>query len=230
MSSVAIMQPYIFPYLGYYQLVYHCDKFVFYDDVNYIKSGYINRNNILVNGAKHLITFPVLQASSFSKINALMFSVNIKKQLRTLEQAYSRAPFFKQVFPIVNEVLTDKNRSVSHVTSQSILRIFDYLGIPKDFYLASELNYDRSLGPAQKLYEICDLLECNQYCNTAGGQKLYSKEAFSLQDIELSFIQMADINYSQNNHEFISNLSMIDVLMWNSKKQIVKLLTMYRLI
>lgn len=99
---VGVMQPYLFPYLGYFQLVHHCDKFVFYDDVNYIKGGYVNRNNILCNSKKQLFTLPVEKASSFKKINELSFQRNPKKIIRTIEQAYSKSTYFDEVMPLVD--------------------------------------------------------------------------------------------------------------------------------
>lgn len=223
------MQPYLFPYLGYFQLAYHCDKFVFYDDVNFIKGGYINRNNILSNGKKQLFTLPVLQASSFKKINELSFQSNSKKVLRTIAQAYSKSPFFNDVMPLIDCVLNSTNKNVAIMASESIAKVFEYLGIKKDFYLSSELEYNREQSAADKLYSMCNLFAADKYCNSLGGNALYSKEKFLNKGIELSFIEMKQLEYKQNGNEFVSHLSMIDVLMWNSKQQVIELLNSYRL-
>lgn len=227
---VGVMQPYLFPYLGYYQLVFHCDKFVFYDDVNFIKGGYINRNNILSNGKKQLFTMPVEQASSFKKINDLSFQPNTKKIIKSIEQAYSKAPYFNEVMPLVSRVLNSNNRNVSSIASFSVIAIFEYLQLEKDFYFSSQLDYNREQAAANKLYAICDLFGADKYCNSLGGQKLYSKKCFLENGIDLSFISMGAINYQQCKNEFVEGLSMIDVLMWNSKKEVIKLLTEYRLV
>ncbi|HCR3455045.1 TPA: WbqC family protein, partial [Proteus mirabilis] len=96
---LAVMQPYLFPYIGYYQLAYHSDMFIFYDDVNYIKGGYINRNNILTKNGPQLFTLPVKKASSFKKINELFYQEDTRKILTSISQAYSKAPYFTSVFP-----------------------------------------------------------------------------------------------------------------------------------
>ena len=70
--KLAIMQPYLFPYLGYFQLIAAVDKFVFYDDVNFIKNGWINRNRLLISGKVNYITIPLSGASSFLKINQVL--------------------------------------------------------------------------------------------------------------------------------------------------------------
>ncbi|KGJ90192.1 WbqC family protein [Thalassotalea sp. ND16A] len=226
---VGVMQPYLFPYLGYYQLVHHCSHFVFYDDVNFIKGGYINRNNILSNGNKQLFTLPVVQASSFKKINSLDFQLNSKKIIKTIEQAYSKSPYFNDVMPLITNILNSSNRNVSSMASDSIVQVFEYLGVEKAFYHSSKLEYNREQSAADKLYAICDVFNANKYCNSLGGQTLYSKSDFLEKGIDLSFIKMNSINYSQGKNEFVDHLSMIDVLMWNSKEEIIELLGQYQI-
>ncbi|WP_373938099.1 WbqC family protein [Vibrio kanaloae] len=218
----AIMQPYLFPYLGYYQLVYAVDKFVFYDDVNYIKGGFINRNNILANGTAQRFTIPINQASSFKKINELSFTDNVRKQLMSIEQAYSKSPYFNDVYPIIKNVLSSDNRDVTSVCRQSIESVFQYLDINKNTILSSDLDYSRDQSPADKLVSIAGLLNCNNYVNSPGGKELYNKGYFKERGIDLSFIEMNDIKYSQGgNVEFTPYLSMIDILMWNKKNDVI---------
>jgi len=227
---VGVMQPYLFPYLGYYQLAFHCDKFVFYDDVNFIKGGYINRNNILCNGKKQLVTLPVEHASSFKKINELIFHSNTKKIIKTIEQAYSKSPYFNDVMPLIANIFNSENRNVATMASNSIKNVLEYLEIQKELYRSSELEYDRELDAANKLYSICDVFDANKYCNSLGGQSLYSKEQFLEKGINLSFIKMESVKYFQGGGEFVENLSIIDVLMWNSKDEVIDLLSKYRIV
>ncbi|WP_335921475.1 WbqC family protein [Shewanella chilikensis] len=226
----AVMQPYLFPYLGYYQLVHAVDEFVFYDDVTYIKGGYINRNNILCNGRSQRFTIPVIGMSSNKYIKDLNFDVNISKVLKTLEQAYRKAPFFELIFPIVHDVLSDDERNISHVTSRSISEIFKYLGSLKKFYYSSDLNYDREQSAADKLISISSCLKSKEYINSPGGKGLYDKEYFSNQGIKLNFIEVEDHAYRQGIDDFVPNLSIIDVLMWNDKEEVITLLDKYRLV
>ena len=80
------------------------------------------------------------------------------------------------------------------------------------------------------MYSICDLFDANMYCNALGGQKLYSKVEFLKRNIDLSFTKAVPFEYKQGKSEFIDNLSMIDVLMWNSKDDVIKLLEKYKLV
>src|SRR5687768_13108726 len=103
--KLAIMQPYLFPYIGYFQLMHAADKFVVYDDVNYIKGGWVNRNRILVNGKPHMFTLPLKNAGSNIKINEIEVSGGElmkwrEKFLRTLQQAYAKAPFKNDVIAL----------------------------------------------------------------------------------------------------------------------------------
>lgn len=227
--SYAVMQPYLFPYLGYYQLVNSVSAFVFYDDVNFIKRGYINRNNILSNGKSLRFTVPVINASQNKLIKDLSFDDNVKKILKTIEQSYKKAPYFEAVYSIVETVLNSENRSLEHVCGKSITLIFKYLGIQKYFYYSSELEYRRDLAAADKLIEIGKKLEMGDYVNSPGGKALYSKEYFSSKNVNLSFIEIDSYEYSQHTEQFIPHLSMIDVLMWNSPTQVKLLLDKYKL-
>lgn len=221
------MQPYLFPYLGYYQLCNAVDKFVFYDDVNYIKQGYINRNNILCKGEALRFTLSVPNASSNKKIKDLQFSTDVRKILETVKQSYSKAPYFSEVYPFIEEVFFQKDRSISGVCRASIESIFNYLGISKEIYLSSEIEYDREASAADRLVEITTNFGGRIYVNSPGGMALYEKEYFQSKGIELSFIKMRNVSYKQSAHEYVPNLSMIDVVMWNSKPDVIKYLSQY---
>jgi hypothetical protein len=225
--SFAVMQPYLFPHLGYYQLVNTVDKFVFYDDVTFIKGGYINRNNILSNGKSFRFSIPVVGMSSNKLINELHFDSNVKKTIKTFQQSYSKAPNYQNVIEIVEKVLFDQNRNVSHICSESIIYVFEYLNIDIDFFKSSDLTYDRNLSAEKKLFAISAILEDRNYINSPGGRNLYSKQNFDDNNVKLSFIDMQPVTYKQSFNEYIPNLSMIDVLMWNSKAEVIELLSRY---
>lgn len=219
------MQPYFFPYLGYYQLVNTVDKFIFYDDVNYIKGGFVNRNNILTRNGRLLITVPVKARSSFKKINELDYDKKkCKKIIKTVEQAYNKSPYFDEVNSLIIKVFNE-SESLSQLCINSVVRVFEYLDIEKDFTISSKLSYDRSKEAKEKIFDICKLMKSSDYVNSTGGQGLYNKEEFKDNGINLSFIEKNKINYEQFNNkgEFIDNLSIIDLLM-NLKKEEVKAL------
>ena len=162
----AVMQPYLFPYLGYFQLINCSDSFIIYDDVNFIKGGYINRNYILSNGEKQRFTIPVPGASSNTKINELCYSTDVKKVLASIQQAYSKAPYFEEVYPLIEKVLKGKERSISNVCLQSYVEIFNYLGIRKNFFKSSDLKYDRKKSPAERLVELTKVCKYNWWKRT----------------------------------------------------------------
>lgn len=228
--KVAVMQPYLFPYLGYYQLVSCADVFVLYDDVSFIKQGFINRNSILMNGRSARVTIPVPRMSSNKHIKELSFASDVSKILKTVEQAYARAPFFDDVFPLVERVLTCPDRDITTICRLGIVEIFNYLGIDKKIVRSSELEYERKLSAADRLIDICEQFGAPDYVNSIGGQKLYSKEYFAERGKRLSFLQMHDVIYTQGKNEFVPYLSMIDVLMWCEKQHVRNLLQQYMLI
>lgn len=225
---LAVMQPYIFSYIGYYQLVYSADIFISYDDVSFIKQGYINRNNILANGNPLRFTLPVIGASSNALIENLEYS-NSKKILRTIAQAYTKAPYFDDVFPIIELVFNQENRGVAHINSLSIQVVFEYLNIDKKILMASQIEYDRTKERADRLIELSKVHCCEQYVNSPGGRELYQKEYFQEKGIKLNFIETQIQPYTQNSDEFVPYLSMIDILMNCSKEDIIKMLNQYKL-
>ena len=221
--KLGIMQPYFFPYLGYWQLINAVDTYVVYDDVAYIKGGWINRNNILVNGKANLITLALENSSSFkniNEINIIQNGKNAEKILKTIQMAYKKAPYYEQVMPIIEAKLN----------YQTILDINKYLGIDTKVILSSDLKKDNTLKAQDKVIHINKLLGTDTYINAIGGQELYSKEDFKKEEIELKFLKMGDVKYSQFKNEFIPNLSIIDVMMFNSSKEIKGLLDNYELV
>lgn len=221
---VGVMQPYIFPYIGYFQLLNAVDDFIFYDDVNFIKGGWINRNNILLNGEKKLISFPCAGASSFKKINEIDFDSQNKqysKSVKSIEQAYKKAPFFNQVFPLVEEVMLSGDDNLARRTASSVKSVAAYLGLNKRFYFSSEAFAESScMERTDRLIHIIQQLSGRKYINSIGGRELYKSEDFNKKGIELGFCQAVMEAYSQFNYEFVSGLSIIDVLMFCSKEEV----------
>jgi hypothetical protein len=228
--KLAIMQPYFFPYIGYWQLISAVDTFVIYDDVNFIKQGWINRNNIIGNDSAQLISLQLIGASSFKLINSVMVGNKSPKILKTIEQTYKKSSYFEKVFPLIQEVLQNKEENLAQFLTFSIKKICAYLDIKTNILLSSELKKNNDLKGQSKILNICDVLQAKQYINAIGGQELYQKEAFSQQNIELLFIKNKAINYQQFQSPFRPNLSIIDVLMFNNKEQVKQYLIEFELI
>lgn len=233
--KIAVMQPYIFPYIGYFQMINAVDKFVFYDDVNFIKQGWINRNKILINKKDFLFTIPLHKQNSFewirnTYINQKLYDSWCKKFLQTLEQNYKKAPYFDDVFSLIYEIITLENETISELAISSIQKTTQYLDLKIAFKISSEDYNNTAMGRQERLIDICKQENANHYINALGGQELYSKKDFQKEGIQLSFIQSESIAYKQFNNEFVPWLSIIDVLMFNSKKETLGLLNNYKLI
>lgn len=220
MQHIAVMQPYLFPYLGYYQLVRHVEQFVFFDNVNYIKKGYINRNAILLDGAAHRFTLPVKNASQNRTINDHWFVDEADEIQKLIVRAYDKAPQFNAVYPWVRDVLASPDRKVSSLAALSVQRTFEYLEIPKHFLFSSDIAIDEHAKGQQKILAVCTNLGATRYTNAIGGQDLYDAAAFTARGIALEFIKMNPVTYRQSGTSFTANLSMLDLLMWCSADEV----------
>ena len=168
--KLAVMQPYLFPYIGYFQLIYAADLFLLYDDVSYIKQGFINRNRVLSPNGEVRFIVPVPGASSNKLISGLYFSTDVVKVLKTFEQSYSRAPYFEAVYPLIRQVIEHEDRSVTSVCLKSFEAIFSYLGLDKQFKKTSELDYERTESAQDRLIALCHKFEADCYINAPGGR------------------------------------------------------------
>lgn len=227
--KLAIMQPYLFPYIGYFQLIHASDLFLIYDDVAYIKRGYINRNRVLAPNGATRFTVPVPGASQNKIISDLKFSTDVAKVLKTIEHSYLKAPYFDPVFPLIKQILEHEDRSISSVCQKSFQTIFSYLGLDKQFVKTSELEYDRTVSARDRLVALCHKFDADCYINAPGGRSLYAKTDFAQQGIDLRFIESLSVEYEQGNEEFVPNLSIIDVLMNCSPEEVVTLMSEYTL-
>lgn len=231
MKKIGIMQPYIFPYIGYFQLMNMVDTYVIYDDVQFIKGGWINRNNILVNGQRTLFTFPLVDASPNKLICEIGVQNDFDKFRKTLTMAYSKAPFKDDVIALIDEILAyPKKDNLAKFIGNSFTAIARYIGITTEIIYSSYLNKDTNLKGSVKVIAICKELEGTHYINAIGGQDLYSKQDFKEHGIELSFIKTNVVSYKQFKNEFVPYLSIIDVMMFNSPSEIRAMLNNYELI
>lgn len=229
---LAIMQPYIFPYIGYYQLAGAVDKFVFLDDVNYINKGWINRNNILINGQANLFTIPLKDASQNKLINEVEVSKGkwSEKLLRTIEMAYKKAPCFSDAFPVINEVLSSEERLIGNLAKKSVQSVSDYLQLPTTYVNSAGEYSNKELKGQSRIIDIVEKENGSDYINPIGGTDLYEKKTFQEKNIRLHFLQTKRIVYPQLKNEFVPFLSIIDVLMFNDKTAIKNYLNEFELI
>ncbi|KUF43407.1 hypothetical protein AS361_10835 [Myroides marinus] len=233
--KIAIMQPYFLPYIGYFQLIKAVDKFVFYDDVNYIKQGWINRNNILLQGKASLFTIPLEKASSFTKINnvklhPILFDNWKVKFLRSIEQNYRKAPYFSDVYQLIRSILEVNSDRIGVLAKDSVITVSKYLQLETEFVYSSDFYMNNELSGKFRVISICAKENALVYINPIGGQELYNKEDFLSQGLDLYFIQSKKQIYQQFKEEFVPWLSIIDILMFNSVEEVQLMLNEYNLI
>jgi len=231
--KVGIMQPYFVPYIGYWQLLNAVDKYVIYDDVNYIKGGWINRNRILLNNQPEYFNIPMLGSSPYKLIKEVRVNNDIRlisKNLRLIEYAYKKAPYYDEIFLLIEKILKCPHEYLAPFIENSIRIICNYLEIETELIVSSSIKKDCSLKGQDKVLSICELLGATEYYNAVGGQSLYSYEDFRKKNIELKFLKTNDIEYKQFGNEFLPNLSILDVMMFNSRQEIKKMLGNYSLI
>lgn len=231
--KVGIMQPYFFPYLGYWQLMNEVDTYVIFDDVSYIKRGWINRNQIKGNGTAQRIGIQIQNASQNKKINELYLfqDETAKDKLRkTLEMAYKKATYYVHTMEILEKVFNCGKDNLAEFLAYGIHVTAEYLEMNTQFIMSSNLKKDETLKAQDKIIDICERLGADMYINAIGGKALYDPQKFAERGIELRFLKMdSDIKYPQGKGEFIPGLSIIDIMMYNNPKEIRELMKRFTL-
>jgi hypothetical protein len=230
--KIAIMQPYFMPYLGYFQLIHSVDKFVLLDDVHFINRGWINRNRILLDKKAHLFTIPLEKASQNRLINEIEICGQKWKDkfLRTLELCYKKAPYFSQCFPTIKEVILFEQDNLSKYILNSLKAFSDFLAIETEIIPTSAIYGNQDLKGQKRLIDICAKEHALWYINPIGGTKLYQDDGFKAANISLRFLESKEIRYEQFGNDFVPNLSIIDVLMFNGRDNVKEYLGLYNLI
>lgn len=229
---LGIMQPYFLPYIGYWQLINSVDVFVIYDNIQYTKKGWINRNRYLLNGKAALFSLNLKNDSDFLNVNQRFLSHQYKrnKLINMFNSAYHRAPMKKEIFPFIEKIIYCPCENLFEYIYCSIKDICEYLKIRTKIVLSSDINIDHSLKSEEKVIAICKNIQVNTYINLIGGMELYSKNSFEKENVNLKFIKSKPISYLQFNNTFVEWLSILDVMMFNSKKEITKMLGEYDLL
>jgi hypothetical protein len=234
MNSIAVMQPYVFPYLGYFHLVQAASTFVFYDDVQFQPRSWMNRNRLLINGREHRFTVPCSAASQ----NDVMHDVQLHEPaqfaqafLRQVQMAYRRAPAFEQGMAYLHAVLAGPPLKLAELAVRSVQQACAVLGLERRFVHSSQAHAkSRALGRAERLIAITKAEGAQCYINAPGGRELYSAEPFVAQGLQLRFVQPQLTPYPQGGTDhFVPGLSIIDVLMHNPAERVREMLTQYEL-
>lgn len=228
---IACNQPYIIPYIGYWQLINAADIFVILDDYAYIKKGWINRNRILINQEPRLFNLAIEKMSQNKLISETnLVTINQDKIRKTVWHAYHKAPNFTEGYALIQAILSYPERNLADFLSHGMQVIGDYLGIKTRFIKSSSLEGNSLFKREYRIYDQCARLGADTYINAIGGMQLYDFEEFKKRGITLKFLKTQPIEYKQFNHPFVPNLSILDVIMFNSREEVIKMLDQYDLI
>jgi hypothetical protein len=252
--KLAIMQPYFFPYLGYFQLIHAVDKFILYDNLNYIKYGWVNRNRVPINQAPRFFIVPVSNKSSYQKIRDIRIdpdSIWKKKFLKLVFYTYRRAPYFEEVYALVEQIVGVEHDRLAALNAAAVRALAGFLDIRAAIvsdvshyeWLEEELEaetsetnsfYLRTQGLSDtktiRVLCICRAERADTFVNAIGGQALYDKAIFGRNAIDLHFVKTLPHSYEQGPHEFIPGMSIIDVLMHCGRAGTRRLLDRYELV
>ena len=226
------MQPYFLPYIGYWQLLAAVDRFVLYDNIQYTKKGWINRNRFLRNGTDAFFTVPLKGASDFLDVRdrAVASDFDPARLLNQLAASYRGAPQFASVFPVVEQAIRGTPSNLFDYIDRSIRVVAEYLAITTPVVIASSVAIDHGLRAEHKVLALCQALGARTYINPIGGRELYAKPSFLERGVTLEFIQARPMIYRQLDHPFVANLSIVDVMMFNSRDAVIAMLSEYDLV
>lgn len=230
--KLAIMQPYFLPYIGYWQLIHAVDVFVIYDNIQYSKKGWFNRNRFLQNGKDAIFSIPLKKDSDYLNVDQRFISPEYDriKLLDQFKHAYMKAPNIKEVMSIIEKIVNYEEDNLFKYIYNSVVRMCEYLDLNTEIIISSSINIDHSLKSEKKVLEICKALNAETYINTIGGVDLYDRPEFKCNGLELFFIKSDKSDYKQFNHDFVPWLSIVDVLMFNDKEKIQKMICEYELV
>lgn len=232
-KTVAMMQPYWFPYLGYFQLIAAADTFVLGDNLQYVHPSWVNRNRVLSAGQPLLFTLPLQKDRSELAINQRQLGDRadeaVEKLLRTLAMTYSKAPYRDDVLALLQPLLRYSERNLALYLEHSLRQVCAYLQIETPMHVASSLPVDERqvLNKQDRVIKLARHLQAERYLNAIGGTTLYDEDYFTRHGIELRFHRMDELCYTQFKDPFVANLSIIDVMMFNPVSRIRQWLACY---
>ncbi len=229
--KLAIMQPYFLPYIGYFQLISAVDTFVVYDNIKFTKKGWMHRNRILVEGKDKLFTVPVRNDSDHldvvQRALADSFSKESRRIIRRVRAAYSKAPFYEEVIPLIKVCFQCREGNLFDFIYTSLMLLVEFLEIDTEIIISSSVSINHKLKSQDKVLAICRELGASTYVNAIGGHDLYDAVVFQREGVDLRFIRTTPFEYEQFGEEFVPWLSIIDVMMFNSKERIQEYLRDY---
>jgi hypothetical protein len=221
---LAIMQPYFFPYLGHFALIANVDAWIVFDIAQYTPKTWISRNRVLhPSSGANWVSVPLRNSSISIKIGearVLDLAAVAKSTLGKLSHYRRKAPYARQVEEIVESTFATEGigDSLVGVNVAGLDAVCAYLGIPFRRTICSKMNLPlpEHLGPGEWAPAIASLVGAETYVNPIGGRALFNAEDFEKRSVKLEFLGTENFVYETRSFAFIPNLSILDVLMWNS--------------
>jgi hypothetical protein len=227
-KTVAIMQPYLLPYLGYFSLIQAADVFVIYDDVQYIRRGWINGNRIRVAGQVRSFVLPVSKAPQATRICDMQFAPGFQSNKQVIrgmvQRAYADAPYAESVTGLLETILAEPSANVATFVGKSIQLVSKHLGQTTMFAWASSQAVPMSVRGEDRILSLCKAFGATHYVNPIGGVDLYDRQRFAEQGIQLGFLRPELPEYEQGGQPWEPGLSIVDVLAWNSPEHVRSML------
>ncbi len=225
------MQPYFFPYLGQLQLIHSVDKWIALDTVQYIRHGWMNRNRILhPSSGWQYVTLPIQKHAKACQIKDIVISQNFdyrSRILAQLEHYRGKAPYFEQTRQLLDHCLDGQETSLSIKNVAILQALCDLLQIDFDYaYLSESDVYDARCepdkDPGKRVLNICKSYRATEYISPAGGMHLLDANAFLQAGITLKAQKYRSLIYATGSYIFQPDLSVIDVLCWNTPEEILR--------
>ena len=214
---VTAHQPNFLPWLGYFYKLSYSDIFIVLDDVQYTKGSYINRVNICANGNATRITMPVSPAKWDCKIRDVAIDPSRirKKHLRTIEQAYSKSPYFDATFALLERAYDSGETDLATFNIGLIRAIAESLRLDIDIRLQSDMQVTGKNN--ELLAQLTQAVGGTVYVAGKGARSYSTGEDAIYQQygVDLRYQQFAHPEYPQKSKEFVPGCSVIDLLMNN---------------
>jgi ribosomal protein S18 acetylase RimI-like enzyme len=215
-TVVSIHQPNFMPWLGYFSKIKKADFFVLLDNVQYTKNSYINRVQLPVGKEASWLTIPVQKPELSTQIRDIEIAVGlfkVKKQVKRIAQSYAKAPFFKEVFPVIEKLLMNESSRLSEFNANLIRGLCLELGIKTVIVTASALEENKDVEATTRLISICTKFKANTYLSGKGGFDYQDGKQFDTNGIEVKPVGFLPYEYERfDGNEFISGMSIIDAL------------------
>jgi hypothetical protein len=234
--KLAIMQPYFMPYIGYFSLIKHTDRFVVFDTVQYINKGWINRNRIISESPKGFtyMTVPVkkLSRKMFIKDTLIDLSQKWKKKIRGQLAYYKKkAPFYFQIKNLMEDILMKEYQTITELNVEALSIVCKFLDMPFKYTIFSQdrMGINSVNAPDEWALEICKKMGATTYVNPPGGKSFFNKDKYEFEGVDLNYLIMKLIPYKSVNGAYIPGLSIVDVLMFNDIDQVHMMMDSFEL-